>query len=547
MANEQLASILREMAFFAELQGENPFKIRAWQKSADLLEEQADEAAELVSSGQIAKIPGIGKGTQALVEEFVKSGSVGECESLKAKFPPYILELTEVRGLGPKKIKALYEQLGVGSLTELEYACEENRLLGLKGFGEKTQSGILENIAKVKANRGRAILPMALQQADEVREELRGAPWSGAGGGQRRAPAAFAGAGPAGFRPGRRQGCGQPRTGRICGGSGAPGSAPGAVLPPGAAHGLCAAWRVKRISAPGSWKPPARRCSCAGLGTLAQACRRSEEVFAARKYRASAAGKPGSRFCAAPGKLVEEKDIKGVFHLHTNWSDGKNTLEEMAAAALELGLEYLGVSDHSQTAIYAHGLDGKRLLEQRKEIDRVQEKFPSLRIFHGIESDILPDGSLDYPDELLKKLDFVIASVHGQMRMKPEEMTKRLCRVLEHPATTWLGHWTGRLLLGREGFQFDQEQVLEAAAKHGKGIELNSNPYRLDLDWSVAPEAARLGIPIGVFPDAHSAGGLADVRFGVWMARKAGLTAGQVVNTKSRKEMEAWLAERKFR
>jgi DNA polymerase (family X) len=539
MANEQLASILREMAFFAELQGENPFKIRAWQKSADLLEEQADEAAELVSSGQIAKIPGIGKGTQALVEEFVKSGSVGECESLKAKFPPYILELTEVRGLGPKKIKALYEQLGVGSLTELEYACEENRLLGLKGFGEKTQSGILENIAKVKANRGRAILPMALQQADEVREELRALPGvervEASGELRRLLPV-------------------QARLDFVLAGDRAAAS----LAQAGFTEAEKGSWRR---TAPDRLMVYAHLASkedfgtrllettgpepfVCGLGKLAPAPE-EREVFAAKSIELLP---PESRdLGAAPAKLVEEKDIKGVFHLHTNWSDGKNTLEEMAAAALELGLEYLGVSDHSQTAIYAHGLDGKRLLEQRKEIDRVQEKFPSLRIFHGIESDILPDGSLDYPDELLKKLDFVIASVHGQMRMKPEEMTKRLCRVLEHPATTWLGHWTGRLLLGREGFQFDQEQVLEAAAKHGKGIELNSNPYRLDLDWSVAPEAARLGIPIGVFPDAHSAGGLADVRFGVWMARKAGLTAGQVVNTKSRKEMEAWLAERKFR
>lgn len=539
MANEAIASILREMAFFSELKNENPFKIRALQNSAQVLEEQSQEVEALVASGEITKISGVGKGTQGIAKEFVATGKVIELDALKAEFPKDILELTEVRGLGPKKIKALYEHLSIGSLGELEYACQENRLLELKGFGQKTQDGILKNIQSLKANRGKAILPMALQQAEDAKEELE--KFAGvieveeSGDLRRKLPVIdgldFVVTGEvkkiesallaAGFF--EREGCFQR-------------SQPDQLL-----------WRVW-LSTPKEFGKrllettgPAQFVG--GLGSI-PAGKSEQDVFTALGIDFLP---PETRDRGkAPKGLIEEKDIRGVFHLHTTWSDGKNTLKEMVEAALARGYEYLGVSEHSQSAFYANGLNAKRVAEQKKEIEALQEKFPSLKIFHGIESDILSDGSLDYPDDVLKRFDFVIASVHGQMRMSREDMTKRICRALEHPATTWLGHWSGRLLLGREGFSFDQECVLNTAAKLGKGIELNSNPYRLDMDWTVASEAARLGIPIGIFPDAHSTGGLEDIRFGVWMGRKAGLTAKQVVNTKSRKEMEQWLNKRRF-
>lgn len=534
MANETLSNLLQEMAFLAEMKGDNPFKIRAWANAAGILEEQSQEAEELVASGEIAKIPGIGKGTQALVKEFVSLGRIQEHDDLRAQFPPGFLEIREVRGLGPKKIKALYEQLQIGNLTELEYACLENRLVELKGFGAKTQASILENIEKIKANRGRAILPMALQQAEGTLEELMGLPGvelvSETGELRRRLPVI----GSLDFvvkgRPDSLKGAGFEEQGE--------------------------AWvRVAedhlpvRVWLAGKEDFGTRLATTTGPAQLLEKLEplpksgSEEEVFAARAVEWLP---PECRDIGkAPKDLVEEEDIRGVFHLHTKWSDGANTLEEMAKAAVERGFEYLGVSEHSQTAFYAHGLDEKRVLEQRKEIDRLQEKFPSLRIFQGIESDILSDGSLDYPAEFLKQFDFVIASVHGQMRMNKEDMTNRLCGALANPATTWLGHWSGRLLLGREAYAFDTEKVLAAAAKHGKGIELNSNPYRLDLDWQIAPEAARLGISIGIFPDAHSVGGLDDTQYGVMMARKAGLRKSEITNTKTLKEMEAWLKERK--
>lgn len=538
MANEKISEILREMAFFSELKNENPFKIRALSNVAERLEEQASEVEELVRTGEITKLPGVGKGTQALVKEFVASGAVAEHAALKAEFPKDILEITEVRGLGPKKIKALYEQLGIGSLGELEYACQENRLLELKGFGEKTQSSILKNIDALKANRSKSILPMALNQAEDVAEELLGL--AGAeqveesGELRRRLPVIST----LDFVVGGVES--KLRSALASAGFLEQAGIFERALPD---HLKVRVWPVASENFGGrlfETTGPAEFVSgrAAGLAGKDEA-----EVFHALGMSVLP---PESRdLGSAPVGLIEEKDIKGVFHLHTTWSDGKNSLAEMAEAAVEQGLEYLGVSEHSQTAFYANGLDAKRIKEQKKEIDSLQAKFPSLRIFHGIESDILSDGSLDFPDDVLRGFDFVIASIHGQMKMNRDDMTNRICRALEHPATTWLGHWSGRILLGREGFAFDEAKVMATAAKAGKGIEMNSNPYRLDMDWQVAGEAARLGIPIGIFPDAHSVGGLKDLRFGVWMARKAGLTAKQVINTLPRKEMEKWLSERK--
>ena len=538
MTNETLASLLREMAFLGELQDENPFKIKAWQNSARILEEDSRDLTELVKTGEIASIPGVGKGTQAIAKEYVETGRVKEHEELRAAFPATIFELLEVPGLGPKKAKALYRELHLASLSELEYACQENRLQELKGFGAKTQANILLNIQKIKSNRGKAILPVALNQSDEVREELEGL--SGVerveeSGEVRRLNEVvntldFVITGTAAVEKSLE-------------------TAGFSALDDGSFRRTQPDSLTVRVWFAGPEEFGTKLLETTGpeayvknLGDLPEAAE-EEEVFRALGIRFLP---PECRdLGSAPEALVEEKDIRGVFHLHTDWSDGKNTLEEMVKAAIEQGLEYLGVSDHSQTAFYANGLKAERVLEQQKEVARMREKYPQLKIFHGIESDILADGSLDFPDEVLKRFDFVIASVHGQMKMNREDMTKRLVKVLENPATTWLGHWTGRLLLGREGFDFDHEQVLDTAAKHGKGIELNANPYRLDMDWRMAPAAAKRKIPIGIFPDAHSAGGLSDVRYGVWMARKAGLTKEQVVNTLPAKEMEAWLQARK--
>ncbi len=539
MPNATLSRILDEMAFLAELLDENPFKIRALKNAAEIIAELPDPVEELVASGGIKGIAGVGKGTQEIAKEYVESGSVKEHEELKKGFPPGILELREVRGLGAKKIRALYENLQIGSLAELEYACEENRLVDLKGFGEKTQASVLKSIREARSYQGKVILPSALQEAVEVQEKLarlKGVLRVEPTGELRRHLEIL------GTIDFLAEGDSKALEKALA--KDGYSADPGGFWQKETERGMKA-----RVFTAGEENFGSRWLETTGpeefvktLGQLPDFAS-EEKAFAARKKKFVPAE------CRDLGieceNLVNETDIRGVFHLHTTWSDGKNTLAEMVAEAQKLGLEYLGVSDHSKSAFYANGLTNERVLEQKEEIALVQKKFPSVRIFHGIESDILADGSLDYSDKFLENFDFVIASVHGQMKMKKDDMTSRICAALAHPATTWLGHWSGRLLLGRPGFEFDVEKVLQCAAKYGKAIELNANPYRLDIDWRILPRALELGVEIGIHPDAHSTGGLKDTRFGVWMARKAGLKASQVLNTKTRVEMEKWLAERR--
>jgi DNA polymerase (family 10) len=240
--------------------------------------------------------------------------------------------------------------------------------------------------------------------------------------------------------------------------------------------------------------------------------------------------------------LIDEKDLQGVFHVHSTWSDGTASIQKMAETAQKLGFKYMGLSDHSQSAKYAGGLTAADLKKQHAEIDAVEKKMKGFKIFKGIESDILSDGSLDYPEKILENFDFVIASVHSGFKMSEGEMTKRLVRVLENPHTTMLGHMTGRLLLAREGYAFNLDKVLETAAKHGKVIEINANPHRFDIDRRWIQKASSLGVKFSINPDAHSPEGLKDTAFGVGIARKGWLTKNQVVNTMPLSEMEKFLA-----
>lgn len=537
MANETIVKILRELAFLSELKSENPFKIRALENSARLLEDQP-AVEDLVASGEIAGIPGVGKGTQAIVKEFVESGKVAEHEKLTREFPSTIFEVLKVRGLGPKKAKALYENLQIASLTELEYACRENRLLDLKGFGQKTQDNILKGIEEIKSHQGKVILPVAIQEAEELLveiENLKGVEKVSYSGELRRhneiiSSLDFVAAGNPEKMAASLEAVGFTSEEEMVWERSLEDGLPVRVF---LADPKDFGTELFLQTGPDEFVK--------GFGRIGRFAS-EEELFSSQKKEYVPAECRDLNLCGK--ELINEKDIRGVFHLHTKASDGINSLEEMVEGAIAMGLEYLGVSDHSQTAVYANGLDEKHVLAQKKEIEKLQKKYPNIRIFHGVESDILVDGSLDYSDDFLKNFDFVIASVHGQMKLGEKEMTKRLVKAVKNKYTTWLGHWTGRLLLGRAGYTFDQEEVMRAAAGEGTGIELNASPYRLDMDWRILPRAAELKIPVGIFPDAHSVAGLQDVKYGVWMARKAGYSAKNVVNTLPLKEMEKWLAQR---
>jgi DNA polymerase (family 10) len=546
MNKREIADVLDEIAFLLELKGENPFKVKAYAAGARVIESLPEEPAVLVQKGILRNVKGIGEGLAGAVTELVKTGASTLHKDLKAAFPAGVMEMGGVPGLGPKKIRAIYESLGVGSVGELEYACIENRLVGLPGFGQKTQEKILAGIRQFKRHQGFHLYANVVEEAESILAAVREAPGVGcadlAGEIRRRLEVvqalAFVAAG------GRLQDLlnalrrvpevtqveHQPETRTITARS--PQGLPVSIrLTDAAAYGwelFCATGSREHVEA------LTRRLQMRG----AQLQSASEEAIYA------AAGLPyiqpelreghGEIELAESGRLsvlIEAGQIQGIFHNHTVWSDGSATLEQMVKAARSLGYRYIGISDHSQSAFYANGLKEDRIRAQHAEIGSVQKKFPDIRIFKGIEADILVDGAMDYPDEVLATFDFVIASVHSRFNLSEEDQTSRICRALANPYVTMLGHATGRLLLSRDAYRVDMKKVLDAAAEHKKIVEINANPHRLDLDWRLCGYAKEKGVPFSINPDAHSTEGLEDVPFGVNVARKGGVTAQDVVNT----------------
>ncbi|TLY40939.1 MAG: histidinol-phosphatase [Nitrospirae bacterium] len=434
----------------------------------------------------------------------------------------------------------------MSSVGELEYACVENRLVGLPGFGAKTQEKILAGIRQFKRHQGFHLYANVIEEAESILVAIRGTPGvvhaDHAGEIRRRCEVVqgimlvVAGGQPQSLVHALRgvpevtQVEHQPETRTLVARS--PQGLPVSIkLTEAAAYG----WELLRATG-----------SQEHVEALTQRLQARGVVPRSEIEKAiyAAAGLPyippemreghGEIELAESGRLpvlLEPGQIQGVFHTHTIYSDGSATLEQMVEATRALGYRYIGISDHSQSAFYANGLKEDRIRAQHAEIAAVQKKLPDVRIFKGIEADILVDGAMDYPDEVLATFDFVIASVHSRFNLSEEDQTKRICRALANPYVTMLGHATGRLLLSRDAYRVDMKQVLDAAGAHGKIVEINANPHRLDLDWRLCGYAKEKGVKFSVNPDAHSTEGLADVPFGVNVARKGGVTAADVVNT----------------
>jgi DNA polymerase (family 10) len=536
-----VVALIGEIRNLMELNGENPFKVRAFEKAETILGEHSDLLAR-AKKGTLTELAGIGKGIAEVVTEFLVHGKTTARDELRKALPEGLLELTQVPGLGPKKARILIDELGIKTLGELEYACRENRLLKIKGFGDKVQHKIREGVAFLKANQGKQRIDEALLVADAIGEALRkvagslrvsetGAlrrrletletfdylielPAKGGDVLEKKARAAIdqLAAARKGMLPvklefaeGTRFGYELART------TGTPEHWKAMGSPPSMPATTEEAF-FKKVDI--AFIPPESRET-------------GEEVKLAREGRMA--------------DLLPENGVQGVFHNHTTRSDGVATLEQMVREAQRLGYKYIGISDHSQTAFYAQGLKTDTLKEQEKEIRAVQEKFPGIRIFWGIESDILGDGSLDYDEKTLKRFDFVVASIHSRFQMDRDTMTARILEAVRNPYTRFLGHATGRLLLGRHGYDVDMEKIIAEAAKCDVAIEINANPARLDIDWRWGPELRKRGTLVSVNPDAHDVDGLSDTRFGVTVARKALLPRAQVVNARSVKEVETWL------
>ena len=587
MNKTEIAAVLTEIGTLLELKGENPFKIRAYQAGARIVESLSeDELVQRIGAGTLEEVKGIGEALAQKITELHTTGRLEFFEKLSASVPPGLVEILRIPGIGAKKARALQDKLGIDTVAKLRAACAANQVAALDGFGEKTQERILAGIRNREAYNKRHLWITAAEAAAPILAGLRKLPVAkqveACGSLRRRMETVgdldflVATTEPAPVvewfvsQPGVKEVTARGETKasvRLDSGL----QADLRLVPPeqfvftlhhltgskdhnvqlrhrAQQRGLSMSeWGLVPAEGEGTAKEKAEQ-----LGHKTD-IKNEEQLF---KKLGLAYIPPelreglGEIEVAEPGKLprlVEEADIRGVFHNHTTESDGHNTLEEMTAAAQALGLEYLGIADHSKSSVQARGLSEERLAAQIVAIRKLNAsgKF-KCHVFTGTECDILPDGKLDFDPGLLAQLDCTVVSVHSSFRQERAVMTKRIIRAIEQPHVTMLGHLTGRLLLEREAYEVDVDKVIDAAIAHGVVIELNANPWRLDLDWRHWRKAAERGLLCSINPDAHRTAQLAFFKLGVGIARKGWLTKDAVINTKPLAVMKRYLAKQKI-
>lgn len=569
MDKRDVARALQEIATLLELKGENTFKVRAYENASRAIE-GAEDLGALIEEGRLTELPGIGESIALRVAELWKTGRMRYHDDLADAVPPGYLDMLRVPGLGAKKVRALGEKLDIATLAELKRAAERGEIRDLAGFGVQSEKKILAGIALVEAGAGRYLAGRVRPVAEDLLEKLRrhpGVESAEVGGSLRRwletvkdvdllvsttkaadVTRAFLEIAPdatviasGGTKTSIRLPSGLAVDLRLV----SPAEFPFALhyFTGSVAHNikiraraLDRGWSLNEYDLSGKKHPPianeADLFRVLGLPYIEPELREDRGEIEA----AEAGTLPD---------LVSLEDLKGILHCHTTYSDGRDTLERMARAAETWGAAYLGIADHSQTARYANGLSVDALKKQGREIDRMNAKSKKLRILKGTEADILPDGTLDYPNSVLERLDFVVAAVHTNMTMPPAEMTKRVVRALRNPHVGVLAHPTGRLLLEREGFRMDLEEIYKVAGAEGVAIEVNAHPHRLDLDWKEVRAAKAHGVRFAVNPDAHDATGYLDLRYGIGVARKGWLTKADVINTLSAAKALAFLRARR--
>ena len=582
-----IAEVLTEIGTLLELQGENPFKIRAYQSGARVVDSLGEEGlTQRIEAGTLDEIKGIGEALAQKITELHRTGKLEFLEKLRASIAPGLVEMLAVPGLGPKKIRALHDKLGIDSLSKLQQAAEAGQVAALEGFGDKSQGKILAGI-RHRASYGRrhrwaeaenAATPLLLgleklpqviqvEACGSLRRRMEtvgdldflvatddpkpvvdwyvSQPWVAetTAKGETKASVRLASGLQADLRlvppsqfafalhhfTGSKDHNIQMRQRALARGFSL---SEWGLFPADDKHGPT----VDNVSGVSANSETATDESALfrllGLDFIPPELREG-------------LGEIETAEAGELPRLIEATDIRGAFHNHTTASDGHNTLEEMTAAAQALGWEYLGIADQSKSSVQAHGLDAKRLAEQVESIRRLNasQRFRT-HVFAGTECDILPDGRLDFSDEVLASLDYVVASVHSSFKQDRETMTQRILRAIEHPQVDMIGHLTGRLLLEREGYVVDTERLIDAAIAHGVVIEINANAYRLELDWRHWRKAAEKGLLCSINPDAHRSDGLQHVRYGVGIARKGWLTAEQVITTYPLELVKKWLAAR---
>lgn len=558
MDRQAVRQVFEQIAASLAIKGDNPFKIRAFENAGRTLAEYPGDLDEAVRSGELAKVEGIGKGTLQVARELATTGRSSFLDELREQVPPGLVEMLRVPGLGVSKVRRIHESLEIDSLPELEAAAADGRLAALPQFGVKTAEKVRRGIAVLRRTDEFRLFHHARAEAETLKRALAGEPGVERveiAGSLRRhcdlirdvdlvvqhAPGAATALV-------RRLGE-TPRVTEFVGAEGAvtlrfdSGLVADVFL--ATAGGFGTAWvratgsaaHLRQLESLGfdphhPFPDEAGVYGAAGLPWITPELREGlSEIAAASEGRLP--------------PLVEERDLKGFLHCHSNYSDGSTTIAQWSAAAREAGYEWIGITDHSGSAAYAGGLKAGDVPRQHDEIDAVNRRGEGCRVLKGVEADILADGSLDYGPDVLDRFDFVIGSIHTRFGMTAEEMTQRLLRAMEDPRLTILGHPTGRLLLARDPYPVDLDRVLAAAAERGVAVEVNADPHRLDLDWRALSRARELGVTVSIGADAHSTAGMANVPIGIGVARKGGLTAPDVLNARDAEGMLAFARQRR--
>ncbi|SFF25971.1 DNA polymerase/3'-5' exonuclease PolX [Thermoflexibacter ruber] len=560
LTNDDIAEAFKLTASLMDLHGENPFKAKSYNSAVYQIEKLEINLAEKNKADIVHA--GISEGMASKIVEFVQKGTFSELQQLLDKTPKGVLEMLSIKGLGGKKVKTLWDELKIESIHELLEACNAGKVAQIKGFGEKTQEAIIKEISFRTANADKMLyanaepIALALENALKSVEAVEKVNLTG----QIR------------------------RRLEII----------DEIQLVVSAKNFDTIFQFlnqhpqlipnKKVSSPFAWRGYWKNEE--GLSSLKVEVKFSTlQTFVNQVFVNSAAEKhlsqkingknllqtlKNQRFeseeqiyqavhlpylepelregffefkLTSSPTLLEMKDLKGCLHNHSTYSDGKNSLLQMAQACIDMGLAYFGICDHSQTAFYANGLTEERVIQQHAEIEKLNQQLAPFKILKGIESDILPDGRLDYPEEILKTFDFIVASVHSGLKMDKEKATARLIKAIENPYTTILGHPTGRLLLRREGYPLDFEKIIDACVANHVVIEINANPWRLDLDWRWVHKTIEKGAMLSINPDAHEIAGLKDMYYGVLVARKGGASKENILNTMSLQEIENFFSK----
>ena len=556
MENKTISRRLRLLSQLMELHEENPFKVKSMANAAFKVD-KLPYPIKNKATAEIEKIEGIGKSTAAKITELLEKGTIAEMDELLEKTPAGVIEMMGIKGIGPKKVVIIWKELGIENLGELYYACNENRLVEAKGFGLKTQDDIRNAIEFAMASHGKFLYAQVTTAVDELIDQLKGIFPDGmvdcAGEfrrcceiitklvivvGSRDQDVAFTTLKQSTIFPEIKS----------------EGNHVFGNLPNGLAVDIvCVEKRYyfKELFEQTGDAHHVKAVLALAVDAIDQPT--SEELiykkaaleFIHPELREGVAFIKRAETNSLP-KLIGFYDLKGSLHNHSTWSDGINTVEEMALYCRdELKLEYLGMCDHSKSAVYAKGLTIERVINQQEEIDHLNKKLDGFHVFKGIESDILYDGSLDYPNEILQRFDFIVASVHSILKMDEDKATARLIKAIENPFTTILGHPTGRLLLSRSGYPINYKKVIDACAANKVVIEINANPLRLDLDWRWHQYALDKGVWLSINPDAHRREGFLDMHYGILAARKGGLTKDMCLNALTLPEIEAFFKAKK--